>query len=86
MVKRTGLVVCLIVSVGWSGMSGGAWPSHSGTQIAVPTDRASVGYLNLTKRHPDAADGPTEFATMYHRPRLSKDWTSCEGSLTASNS
>jgi hypothetical protein len=65
MVKRTGLVVCLIVSVGWSGMSGGAWPSPFAIQIAVPTDPASVGYLNLTKRHPDAADGPTEFATEY---------------------
>jgi hypothetical protein len=65
MVKRTGLVVCLIVSVSWSGVSGGAWASQSGTQIGVPTDPASVGYLNLTKRHPDAADGPTEFATQY---------------------
>src|SRR5262245_33608002 len=62
MVKRAGLVVCLIVGVGWSGMSGGATPR---TQIAVPTDPTSVGYLNLTKRHPDAADGPTEFAKAY---------------------
>ena len=65
MVKRSGLVVCLMVGVGWSGTSGSVWPSQSGTQIAVPTDPASVGYLNLTKRHPDAADGPTEFATQY---------------------
>jgi hypothetical protein len=46
-------------------VSGGAWASQSGTQIAVPKDPASVGYLNLTKRHPDASDGPTEFATAY---------------------
>jgi hypothetical protein len=64
-VKRARLVFCLIVSVGWSGMSGGVLPSQARTQIAVPTDPASVGYLNLTKRHPDAADGPTEFATGY---------------------
>ena len=69
MVRRAGLVVCLIVGVGWSGMSGSAWPSQSDTQIAVPTDPASVGYLNLTKRHPDAADGVTEFAKEYS-PRM----------------
>jgi len=64
-VKRAGLVVCLIVGIGWSGMSGAAWPSRSRTQIAVPTDPTSVGYLNLTKRHPDGDDGPTEFAKDY---------------------
>lgn len=63
--KRAALVVCLIVSVGWSGISGARRPSQSRTQIAVPTDPTSVGYLNLTKRHPDGADGPTEFATEY---------------------
>jgi len=86
MVKRTGLVVCLIVSVGWSGMSGGAWPSQSGPQIAVPTDPASVGYLNLTKRHPDAADGPTEFATAYSPSTALQRLDQLPGSLTASNS
>lgn len=63
--KRTGLVACLIIGLGWSGISGIAGPRQSGTQIQVPRDPSSVGYLNLTKRHPDGADGPTEFATEY---------------------
>lgn len=29
----------------------------------VPQDPAAVGYLNLHRRHPDAAPGPTEFAS-----------------------
>jgi hypothetical protein len=65
MVKRIGFAACLMVGVAWSGISGTRWPSHPGTQIAVPSDPSSVGYLNLTKRHPDGADGPTEFATEY---------------------
>ena len=31
----------------------------------VPQDPSAVGYLNLHKRHPDAAEGAEEFATMY---------------------
>jgi hypothetical protein len=56
MMKWIGCVACFLVGVAWS---------ESGTQIAVPSDPSSVGYLNLTKRHPDGSDGPTEFATAY---------------------
>ena len=86
MVKRTELVVSLIVSVGWSGMSVAAWPSDFGTQIAIPMDPASVGYLNLTKRHPMQPMARPSLPRRTRRARLSIDWTSCEGSLTASNS
>lgn len=65
MVKRIGLVACVMVGIAWAGMSGIASPSQPGTRIAVPTDPTTVGYLNLTRRHPDAADGPTEFSTEY---------------------
>ena len=62
MVKWIGFLVCLMVGVPWSEVPGALWPAQSGTEIAVPSDASAVGYLNLTKRHPDAADGPTEFA------------------------
>jgi hypothetical protein len=31
----------------------------------VPDDPSALGYLNLHKRHPDAAEGPVEFRTSY---------------------
>jgi hypothetical protein len=65
MVKRIGFVACVVAGVAWSGISGTSSSSQSGIQGTVPRDPASVGYLNLTKRHPDGADGPTEFATEY---------------------
>jgi hypothetical protein len=65
MMKWIGCVACFLVGVAWSESSGTASPSQAGIQIAVPLDPSSVGYLNLTKRHPDGSDGPTEFATAY---------------------
>jgi len=41
---------------------------QSGSQLAgtgVPRDPSSIGYLNLHKRHPDAAEGPNEFNVAY---------------------
>jgi hypothetical protein len=34
----------------------------------VPQDPSAVGYLNLHKRHPDAAEGMVEFNTLYSAP------------------
>ena len=65
MVKRVALVVCLMMGVASSGPSAAPWLSQSGSGLAVTRDPSAVGYLNLSKRHPDAADGPTEFAVMY---------------------
>lgn len=65
MVKPIVLVACVTVGIAWAGMSAIAAPSEPSIQIAVPTDPTTVGYLNLTKRHPDASDGPTEFSTEY---------------------
>lgn len=65
MAKRIGFLACLMVGAAWSVVPGAVWSFQSGTQIAVPSDASAVGYLNLTKRHPDAADGSTEFATEY---------------------
>lgn len=63
--KRTGLVACLIIGLGWSWASGVTAPRQSGTQIEVPSDPSSIGYLNLSNRHPHGADGPAQFATAY---------------------
>jgi len=63
--KRLGCAVCLIVCVAWSGSAGAIRLVDTGGQLAVPQDPSAVGYLKLSKRHPDAADGPTEFATEY---------------------
>ena len=65
MVKRIGFVACLMMGVASSGPSATAWLSQSGSELAVPREPSAVGYLNLSKRHPDAADGATEFATEY---------------------
>lgn len=65
MMKWIGCVACFLVGVAWSEISGTVPPSQAGIQIAVPSDPSSVGYLNLSKRHPDGSDGPTEFATVY---------------------
>ncbi len=65
MMKWIGCVACFLVGVAWTAISGTASPYQVGTQIAVPSDPSAVGYLNLSKRHPDGSDGPTEFATAY---------------------
>lgn len=65
MVKRIGFVACLMMGVAWSGPSAIASLSQSGSELAVPREPSAVGHLNLSKRHPDAADGATEFATEY---------------------
>lgn len=68
MVKPVVLTVCFLVSVA----SPESWPSTRQTQgdrrlvpDGVPQDPAAVGYLNLPKRHPDAAEGAEEFNTGY---------------------
>lgn len=65
MLKRLGCVVCLIVCVASSESPGAARLLQTGSQLGVPQDPSAIGYLNLSKRHPDAADGPTEFASEY---------------------
>lgn len=65
MLKRLGGVVCLMVCVASSESPGAARPLQTGSQLGVPQDPSAVGYLSLSKRHPDAADGPTEFASEY---------------------
>jgi hypothetical protein len=65
MVKRIGLVACLMMGVAWSGPSTTASLSQSGSELGVPREPSAVGYLNFSKRHPDAADGATEFVTEY---------------------
>jgi hypothetical protein len=64
MVKQIGFVGCLMMGVAWSGPAT-APLFQSDSQLAVPREPSAVGYLNLSKRHPDAADGATEFATEY---------------------
>jgi hypothetical protein len=68
MVKRVVLTVCFLVSV----VSPASWSSTRQTQgnrrlapDGVPQDPSAVGYLNLHKRHPDAAEGAAEFNTGY---------------------
>lgn len=63
--RKLGFVACVVVGIAGAGISSIAWRSASVTQIGVPRDPSSIGYLNLTRRHPNAADGPTEFATEY---------------------
>ncbi len=65
MIKWIGFVACFLVGIAWSQTYGTASPSQTGVPVAVPSDPSSVGYLNLTKRHPDGYDGPTELATVY---------------------
>jgi hypothetical protein len=65
MVKRIGFAACLMMGVAWSAPSTTTWLSQSGSELGVPREPSAVGYLNLSKRHPDAADGATEFATEY---------------------
>ena len=68
MVKLVVLTVCFLVSVA----SPEPWSSMRHTQgdrrlapDGVPRDPSAVGYLNLQKRHPDAAEGAEEFNTGY---------------------
>jgi len=63
--KQIALVACCLVGVAWSAIHGVARLSQSGPAIQVPRDPSSVGYLNLTRRHPDANDGAVEFAREY---------------------
>ena len=65
MVKRIGFVACLMMGVASSVPSATGWLSQSGSELLVTREPSAVGYLNLSKRHPDAADGATEFATEY---------------------
>lgn len=63
--KRKRLVICCLVGVAWSATTAMAGRAQPATAIQVPRDPSSVGYLNLTKRHPDAGDGALEFARLY---------------------
>ncbi len=65
MVIRIGFVACLMMAIVAAGTFGSTWRSEPSSQLSVPEDPSSVGYLRLSKRHPDAADGATEFATEY---------------------
>lgn len=58
------LGIGLVVSV----VAIGAARQQSGASTSVPTDPAAVGYLNLSKRHPSANEGPTEFSSGYSAP------------------
>ena len=68
MVKRIAITVCFVLSV----MSGESLNGARHTQRdrrpapeGVPQDPSAVGYLDLHKRHPDGAEGATEFNTGY---------------------
>ncbi len=58
------LGIGLVVSV----VAIGAARQQSGASTSVPTDPTAVGYLNLSKRHPSANEGPTEFSSGYSAP------------------
>jgi hypothetical protein len=49
----------------------------------VPQDPSSVGYLNLHKRHPDAAEGVVEFNTLYTAPVALQRLSQIEGFLAS---
>lgn len=63
--KQIALVACCLVGVAWSATHGFAPLPQSAPAIQVPKDPSSVGYLNLTRRHPDADDGAIEFSRQY---------------------
>lgn len=63
--KRIALVVCCLAGVAWSAIHGSARLPQSVIALQVPQDPSSVGYLNLTGRHPDGDDGAIEFARQY---------------------
>ena len=65
MVKRVVFIACVMMGIASTGTSSTAWLPQSGSQLSVPRDPSAVGYLTLSKRHPDAADGAIEFATEY---------------------
>lgn len=47
----------------------------------VPQDPSALGYLNLHKRHPDAAEGVVEFNTEYTAPAALYRLTQMQGFL-----
>jgi hypothetical protein len=47
----------------------------------VPQDPASVGYLNLHKRHPDGYEGPDEFNRVYSSEEALQRMTQMRGIL-----
>jgi hypothetical protein len=49
----------------------------------VPQDPSAVGYLNLHKRHPDADEGPAEFATAYSADAALQRLSQVQGFLTS---
>lgn len=60
-VMRLALLAALVAAAVWSanGVRGVAASAYA------QAISSSLGHLNLTKRHPEASDGPTEFATLY---------------------
>lgn len=68
MVTRTGFAVGLMMCIAVSVPAGPPRSFQRGDQAAapgVPQDRSAVGYLNLSRRHPDGAEGAIEFATEF---------------------
>jgi hypothetical protein len=58
------LGIGLVVSV----VAIGAARQQSGASTSVPSDPTAVGYLSLSKRHPDGSAGPAEFSFGYSAP------------------
>lgn len=57
-----------------------------GTQLApvsVPQDPSALGYLNLHKRHPDAAEGAEEFNTGYSSDQALRRLTQMQSFLAS---
>jgi hypothetical protein len=72
MVKRLMLTVwCVTVtaSLASMGVERDTQPGPRLQPAGVPQDPSAVGYLNLQKRHPDAAEGAEEFNTAYSSDR-----------------
>ena len=68
MVKRFTFLVCFVGLFVWPILVRTAAPSQQASQVtptSVPQDRSAVGYLDLHKRHPNAAEGVEEFNTGY---------------------
>ncbi len=59
------VVVALLASLERVYGLGSVQSANRAVATGVPQDPTAVGYLNLHKRHPDAAEGPVEFNTGY---------------------
>jgi hypothetical protein len=86
MINRVILAAGLVALIASPESMTGARDPQSATASArtgVPQDPSAIGYLNLHKRHPDAAEGAEEFATAYSADLGLQRLTQMESFLTS---